>query len=156
MLNDEIRAAVEKGREELTNTVMFDAAVVLRELAVLATTDISAFIDDDGYLKTDLRDIPPEMIACIAEITDVTVTDLKTRDTTRTVKVKLYDRIKAIQLAGNHKAVRAFAHEIEIHSDLGDRLDKLLAERGRSDGKQEERVKGNGAKDPRGSGHTVQ
>jgi phage terminase small subunit len=155
MMNDEIRAAVEKGREDLQHTVMFDAVTVLNELAVLATTDMSAFVDSEGYLKTDLRDIPPEMIACIQEITDQTVTDLKSRDKTRTVKVKLYDRIKAIQLAGNHKAVRAFAHEIEIHSDLGDRLDKLLAEMGRDDDSKKE-VKRNGAQDPRGSGHTVQ
>lgn len=126
MMNDEIRAAVDEGRRQLANTVRFDAATVLNELAVLATViPLEELITEDGYLKGDLKDLTPEVRACIASI----------EKNDWGFKIKFHDRIKALQLAGKHKAVRAYTEEIEVTDALSDRLDQLLQERG-TNGKQ--------------------
>lgn len=116
-----IRDAVEKGRAKLAATVHFNAEAVLRELAVLATTEVaSELIDDEGWLNGNLKDLSPEVRACISS--------LECNDQGG-VKIKFYDRIKALQLAGKHKAVRAYTEEVEVADALSARLDRVLRER---------------------------
>jgi phage terminase small subunit len=141
MAKDDIREAIEEGEELMSATVRFDATTVLRELAILAVTDITELIDEEGHLRCDLKDVPPEMMACIQSLEEDSWNEKQFDDETgeeldpikhTRIKVKLYDRIKAITQAGKHKAVRAFAEDIEVVDTLSATLDAILDARSRS------------------------
>ena len=104
--------------------VDFDADTVLRELATLSTVTIAEFIDDEGYLRTDLKNISKEALACVAEVMQETVTRPDGSSQTR-VKLRLHDRIKALNLVGKHRSVQAFVERVEFSSSLSDRMAEL-------------------------------
>jgi len=135
MAKADIRNAVEKGEELMQALTRFDAATVLRELAVLSTTTLADFIDDQGKLKTDLSDVPPELIACIHSIKETTWYENKgTGEDAEQIKhttceIKIHDRIRALTQAGRHKLVKAFGDESDGDDSLAERLDEILRAR---------------------------
>jgi len=102
-----VQTAVTKLTKARSQRLEFDADTVLQESANLATTSMAAFVDDDGYVVGNLRSLPESALACIRELTQETVVD-RDGNTVIRQKIKLYDRLRALELAGRHVGVRAF------------------------------------------------
>jgi phage terminase small subunit len=107
-----------KKRQEEVN---FDANEVLRRLAILARGNLSKFVkpspDRDGFnILIDKDALTEDDMYCLSEITTEEYVEGKDEDakTIKKTKLKLCDRLKALELAGKHTDVRAF--DIEYKS----------------------------------------
>ena len=94
--------------EAQTKRIEFTADDVLRETKNLALTHMGAFIDDEGYVKGNLAELPESALACIQKLEQTTTID-RDGNTVITQKLALYDRLRALQVAGQHINVKAFA-----------------------------------------------
>ncbi len=125
--NVDIAAELEENErkrgEKIIKRVDFDAERVLKELANLSTTTLSSFIDDDGFVVADLKNVPQEAIDCVSEILQ-DETELN-GVISRRIRVKLHDRVKSLALAGKHRAVQAFVERVEVGHALSARLDAI-------------------------------
>ena len=116
--------------------VDFSADDVLKELIELATMSFDDFIDDQGYLVGNLKDVPKAARRCISEIVQET-TSLPGGGTQVRLKLKLHDRIKALALLGKHISIQAYEQNINIEvRTLADTVAEL--KRRRRDGDQAE------------------
>ena len=93
--------------------VDFSADDLLRELVTLSTITMDAFIDDDGFLVGNLKDIPKEARAVIHEVSQESTTD-PDGNTVLKIRLKLHDRVKSLALLGKHVSVRAFSERVEV------------------------------------------
>lgn len=112
-----------------TERLEFTADDILRESKNLALTHMGAFIDEDGFVVANLKDLPESALACIQSVEQTTTID-PSGNTVIKQRLKLYDRLKALQVAGQHVDIRAFAqqHEHQVSSagmQLSERLDEI-------------------------------
>ncbi len=124
-----VASRVKELRKTQLERVDFNADAVLKELANLATQSMNAFVDEDGYVVGSLKGLSKEAIACVQEMTQTTSFD-KDGNTVVKQKLKLYDKIKALAVVGNHTGVRAFANATvsESRGDFAARMTKLMLE----------------------------
>ena len=123
-------ARLSKARSE---RLEFTADDILRESKNLALTTMGAFIDEDGFVVGNLKDLPDSALACIQSVEQTTTIDAS-GNTVIKQRLKLYDRLKALQVAGQHVDIRAFVqqHQVEVSpaaQSLGDRLDAIHQKR---------------------------
>jgi phage terminase small subunit len=88
---------------EQSNRIDFDSDRVLLELKHLATSTMADFIDDKGRLITDLSKVRPEAAAAV-ECCEESVK----ADGSIVRKIKLFNKVTALEKAGRHVKVRAF------------------------------------------------
>jgi phage terminase small subunit len=129
MTKGDVQVEIARLAQGRTERVKFTADRVLSEAANLATQSMVAFVDTDGYLVTNMKDLPTDVVACVQEVTQDTFTNKEGFTITR-VKLKLYDRLRALALVGKHVGVRAFAETVAPMQDqqskgLGERLDEI-------------------------------
>ena len=104
---------------------------ILTELAAVGFASIGQFFDftkgPDGNtaVKLNLHDASPEQIATIGEIV-ITETTNAVGEITRNIKFKLNDKLKALQMLGQHH--RLFSTLIEV-SSAQDRADRMVRAR---------------------------
>ena len=129
MTKPDIQLEIAKLAKDRTERVEVTADDVLRESKNLALTTMSAFIDDEGFVVGNLKDLPESALACIQSVEQTTTID-PNGNTVIKQRLKLYDRLKALQVAGQHVDIRAFVsqHQHEVSSagmNLSERLDEI-------------------------------
>jgi phage terminase small subunit len=116
LLNDpNIKAEIRKKTQERLDNLEIDGDLILRELAKLAYSNSSDFVQvqADGTAYVDLSKCTREQMACIAEV--YTEEIMEGRDdsgrTIRKTKVKFHDKKGALELLGKHKKLFTDKHE---------------------------------------------
>lgn len=111
--NVEIAAELAQRQKARTDAADFDATTVLKELVRIATSDIGEAFDGDGNLRK-LKDIPPNVRRAISgvEVDELFEGRGEERASIGLVrKVKLWDKVKALELLG--KNLKLFVDKIE-------------------------------------------
>lgn len=128
----EIMNRVNELTGERTQRVQFDADEVLRRLAILSRSNIKNFAKPDGHGGLTMHvpdDISDDDMYCISELTteEYDVKDGEGTIPVKKTKIKFVDKLKAIEVAGKHVGVQAFAEkkEVGVTDDLKDTLDKM-------------------------------
>ena len=123
-----VASRIDALKAERAEATKFTSKVVLEQLANLSLTTIEALIGPDGYLVGNLANLPSSVLACIAELTQDTLPD-----GTKRIKVKLHNRLRALELAGRHVEVGAYRDTVEVTHSLVDVVDELKKRRERQD-----------------------
>ena len=116
LTNDAIRAFLKsqvKAREE---RLVLDADEILKELSSLARSNVQDFLDydEDGIVSMKpLSELTRAEAACISE-----VTHQEDKDGRVSFKFKTHDKLKAIDLAGKHQAIKCFDEKIDLNLNL--------------------------------------
>lgn len=105
---------------------------VLKEILLLAKSDISAAYDDNGNLLP-IKEIPEDCRRAIAGIKVFEEFEGFGKDRTKigeVREVKFWDKVKALELLGKH--LKLFTETIEIHdkSGLAERLNRAKSKKG--------------------------
>jgi len=114
-----VQAAIEDRLQAAQARSQVTVDRVLTELARIAFADITDIVSVEGgkVRVRDTRDLPPETRKAISEITE-------TGAAGGTIKVKLHDKIKALELIGRHLAM--FKDKLDV--DAGETIVGVLAE----------------------------
>lgn len=117
--NPKVQEAISERVEAAENRSQVTVDRVLTELARIAFADITDIVSVEGgkVRVRDTRDLPPETRKAISEITE-------TGAAGGTIKVKLHDKIKALELIGRHLAM--FKDKLDV--DAGETIVGVLAE----------------------------
>jgi len=110
--NAKVRAAIMDAKQERSETTKIDAAWLLTRLADEATADLADILDEAGAVRP-VAEWPPIWRQGLVAGLDVAETMVEGVKVGQTVKVKLSDRIKRIELIGKHVDVRAFSERLE-------------------------------------------
>lgn len=107
-----IAAAIEAAMAERSERTQIDAEWVLRRLAEEADADLADILGDDGAIRP-VKDWPKiwrQGLVAGIDVQEDTVEGVKVG---QTVKIRLSDRIKRIELIGKHVAIQAFKEKVE-------------------------------------------
>lgn len=117
LTNVKVSAAIATAQAERAHRTQIDADWVLRRLAAMADADISDLHHADGTLRpsSEWPDVWRKGLIAGVETDETTVGGDKVV-TTR--KVKIADRLKALELIGRHVTVGAWREKVE-HSGPG-------------------------------------
>lgn len=107
-----VREIIEELNDKRCEKIEVNAAMILKELIRIATSDISAAFDDQGNIKP-LRDIPEDIRRAISG-----AQKLKGK-----MKIDFWDKLKALELLGKH--MKLFTDKIEHSGTLS--LEEIVA-----------------------------
>lgn len=96
-----VKAYIEKRKEELINQIGVNQVKVLRELAYIAFADIRKLYDENGQLKkvSDLTDDVAAALMCVDVFELVAFDGVKVGETK---KIRMHDKLKALELLGRY------------------------------------------------------
>jgi len=94
-----VQKAVQKAQEQWSKRVQINQDRVLRELGAIRFSNIADFVswDSKGVTLKDSTQLTPEQSICVSEVFETV-----TRDGSRTVRLKLHRKEKALELIGRH------------------------------------------------------
>jgi len=126
MAKPHVAAAIQKRMADIAEMAGLKAVDLLRETRRVAMSDIADFYDAEGRMLA-VRDIPIEARRAIASIEEDVIWEGAGRDRTAvgiTRKIKLFDKVKAIELGG--KFFKLWTDKIEVDGivDLADKIKK--------------------------------
>lgn len=139
-------AAILRAQEKRSRRTEIDADWVLRRLADEATADLADILDEAGAVKP-VADWPLIWRQGLVSGVDVHEEVVEGQKVGQTVKIKLSDRIRRIELIGRHVDVGAFRERVELTGKdggpvqveevsardvLADRLARIAAKSGSS------------------------
>jgi len=133
----DIKTAIDEAKRQRSKRTDINADWVLQRLAQIAEANLNDFMSltNDGEPFIDLSEATPEQMYALSE---VLVTEYKegrgknARDIINT-KIKMSDRLKALELIGRHVDVQAFKDKLELSGQL-DLAKKIMKRRGKKDG----------------------
>jgi len=107
-----VQAAVEARLQELAERAKMTQEQVFQELVKVAKADMSTFAEwgPGGVVLKDSKDLRPEDTAAVSEISQ-TVTDAG-----GTRRIKLHDKLKALELLGRYFAM--FSDNVNLKKDV--------------------------------------
>lgn len=111
--NKNIAREIQLEMDERMRRIRLEADGVLRELLLIAKTDLAEAYDDNGNLKP-IHDIPRSLRRAISSIKMFEEFEGSGRERTKigeTREIKLWDKLKAIELIGRHLAL--FTDKVE-------------------------------------------
>jgi phage terminase small subunit len=107
----EVAAAIEKAAAKRAEKTDITAERVLRELGLIGFGDLKAIFDDDGRLRP-MHELPESVSRTLGavEVRRETVKrnvsgDIETDVTEQVIKVRSWDKIRALELLGRHLAL---------------------------------------------------
>lgn len=106
-----VAAAIAAAQEKRSRRTEIDAAWVLTRLHVEATADLADILDDAGAIKP-VKEWPLIWRQGLVAGIDVQENVIEGVKVGQTVKVKLSDRIKRLELIGKHVNVQAFRDQV--------------------------------------------
>ena len=109
----DVRALIDELTIARTERIDFDSDRVLLELKHIATSTMADFIDDQGRLITDLSKVRPEAAAAV-ECCEESIR----ADGSVVRKIKLYNRVPALEKVGRHVKVWAFEDRANGPTDV--------------------------------------
>lgn len=95
-----VAAAIEDARARRMQKLEFKAEFVIQELMKLATFDSGMLYDAEGQ-RIPVHRLDPDVRAWISQVEDETSVDSSGRKT-RTQRIKMSDKLKAVELLGRH------------------------------------------------------
>lgn len=116
--NPKIRQAIDQAIEQQSERTGIKSDAVLRHLMEIASVDIAEIFDEAGELLP-LRKIPPHVRRAIAGIDTEDLFEGRGKDRRkvgRVRKVRLWDKVKALESLGKH--LKLFAERIELSTSL--------------------------------------
>lgn len=121
MTNLNIRAEIDRRIAERSKKNEITADRVLQELAAIAFSDIRKIFDDKNDLR-EISKIDDETAKAISSI-EVEVDKVGNRVFSTTKKIKLNDKLRALQLVGNH--IGMFKESSSSAEDIANALKEL-------------------------------
>lgn len=125
LLKPAIAEAIAAAQAARAQRTAVDADWVLRRLADEAIADLADILDENGAVRP-VKDWPliwRQGLVAGFEVAENTVEGVKVG---QTVKVKLSDRIKRIELIGKHVNVQAFREKVDISNPDGSLAPKVI------------------------------
>lgn len=110
--NAKVAQAIAEAQGARSERVKVDADWVLTRLTEEATADLADILDDAGAIKS-VKEWPKIWRQGLVAGIDVQEDVIEGVKVGQTVKLKLSDRIKRIELIGKHVAVHAFREKVE-------------------------------------------
>ena len=111
LTNADVAKFVSDAQEARSKRTDIDADWVLRRLAEEAEADLSDIIGDDGEIRA-VKDWPLIWRQGLVAGIDVQEVMIEGQKVGQTVKIKLSDRIKRLELIGKHVNVQAFREQV--------------------------------------------
>lgn len=110
-----IKRAVEEGMKEDTEAMGITRERVLQELALIAFANLKDIVsqNEDGDTTVDLASLSKGNTAALTELN---VTTTKGKTTVKSVKVKLADKIAALERIGKHLGM--FKEQVDVNHTL--------------------------------------
>lgn len=118
MLNDSVDHLIEQQKE--IEGMAIDSLWVLKRAALLADFNINKFIKvENGEAIYDFSTADDDDWYCIHEVVHEVLLskDGQTQVPVGKVKIKTYDKLRALELVGKHVSVGAFKDKIELSGD---------------------------------------
>ena len=120
MHGGQARQVKRKAQERLNDLIDPDRA--LREAAYLAYSDITVLYDDKGHLKP-MAEWPPEIRGAVAQVETVRRNiDHADGQTDQVIKVKVWDKLRALEMLFKHMGLLSERVEMKLESDIVARL----------------------------------
>jgi phage terminase small subunit len=125
--NPKVNARIEEIMQKRAKKLDISAELVLGEIKKIALADIRELYDDKGKLLP-IKALPKHIAQVVASF-DVYKDFTEGVEVGETKKVKLYDKIKALELLGRH--LKLFTDRVEHSGTIGlaERLEKARARR---------------------------
>lgn len=129
----DIKKYISELKQKRQEEVDFTAAEVLRKLSILSRASLKKFVKPDGYggfkMAVPKEELSDDDMYCISEITTEEVMSGYGDDAipVRKTKIKLVDRLKALELAGKHTDVQAYKERLALEGDLNISLSDRLS-----------------------------
>lgn len=117
-----VAAAIAEAMEARAKRTDIDSYWVLRRLAEEAEADLADLIGENGEIRP-VKDWPPIWRMGLVAGIDVLETTEDGVRTGQTVKIKLSDRVKRLELIGKHVDVSAFEERVKHEGSLVIRLE---------------------------------
>jgi phage terminase small subunit len=108
----DVQAAITQAQAQRAERTQIDADWVLKRLAAMADADLSELHNDDGTLRP-IKDWPKVWRQGLVAGIEVDESLINGAMSVTTRKVKLADRLKAIELIGRHVTVGAWKEKVE-------------------------------------------
>lgn len=117
-----VEAEIEAGMKERSRRLHLEQDFVVRGLIEIAGANIEDYLNDDGVLVGNLKDLPSDALGAISEIETRTYTEGRGEDARQVtrVKVKLYDRRQALVDLGRHLGMFTGAAGIDTRDRAGE------------------------------------
>jgi phage terminase small subunit len=98
-----VRAAIEAGQQELAASLKVSAERVVAEYIRVAFASVADYLDiaEDGTVRLDLANAPPEKLAAIADVRDEE-RDSPKRGRSRVLRLKLASKLHALDSLSRH------------------------------------------------------
>lgn len=118
MASENVQAALADARAARAERTKIDADWVLRRLADEAEADLADLIGDNGEVKpiSEWPKIWRQGLVAGVDVYEETVEGVKVG---QTVKLKLSDRVKRLELIGKHVGVQAFRDRLDVSNPDG-------------------------------------
>lgn len=100
LIKPEIQEAIQKRKQELSDQTGITAERVLKEYAKIAFSDIRELYTPDNNLY-DIRQLDDETAGAVMSV-EVDVMNVQGMPIGETKKVKLYDKLRALEALGKH------------------------------------------------------
>lgn len=115
LANVKVQARIQELMDERSKRTEITSDIVLKELLLIAKTDLSEAFDEQGSLK-DIHDIPENIRRAIAGV-EVYVETIQGIEIGRTKKLKLWDKNRALEMLGRH--LKLFTDKVEHSGSIG-------------------------------------
>lgn len=107
LANPKVAALIDELKTQRAERSIYSSDDVLADLKPICTSDLRDFLDDEGKLVGNIKDLPREVTAALGEMTQTERFDQFGNAITET-KFKLHGKVPALALAGKHVDVAAF------------------------------------------------
>lgn len=109
--NDKIKSYIEKHQNKLQKKAVAKSQKIIEELAKIAFSNIKNIAEwtESSVSFRSSEDIPDEIASCIQEVSEQSTSNQY--GGSRTLKLKLYDKQKALELIGRHLGMWVEKHE---------------------------------------------
>lgn len=114
MADPKVRAVIDERQRERAQRLGITEDRVLQEIALIAFANVQDVMEtnEDGDTTVNLKHMPRDVAAALGEIS---ITTKKGKTTTKTAKVRLHDKIAALDKLGKHLGM--FKEKVE-HSGV--------------------------------------
>lgn len=121
--NDKIAAAIQQAKQERTERTNITADNVLRELARVGFSDIQSIarITDEGVAVRVSDDWTEDDSRCVQSISE------KIDDGRRLIAVKLWDKLKALEMLAKHLGVYDDKPDVNVNVSWAEMLTEVQA-----------------------------
>lgn len=123
-----VRAEVDRLKMERAESTRVKAEDVVRELIKISHGNMMNYVRklDGGLATVDLEHVDHDLGAAIQEMTVEEYTEGRGQDAQQVtrVKIKLADKIRALELLGKHLALFTEKHQVNVSGDVAAILDR--------------------------------